>query len=138
MHGYCGATLDACQSDHLEWSRKQAIDDMQRAYINLSRVRAADHLLIVQQQSPELFRQGELPGPALVMGVLRGQQTIEQATIAWPLLNVAKNMKKHETWPASMKLPCRQCSSNSEGLEERKQLNMLSIAHQKDRNNYGE
>ena len=75
VHGYCGTTLEATQSDLLEWYKKPTHDDMQKAYINESRVSTIDKLLIVQPYSPQLFRQGELPGPALLMRVLRDELT---------------------------------------------------------------
>ena len=72
VHAYCGTTLDAAQSDLLHWTKKPTPEDMQKAYINESRVRAADDLLIVQPYSPQLFRQGRLPGPEILLNVLRG------------------------------------------------------------------
>ncbi len=48
----------------------------------------------VQPHSPELFRQGELPGPTLLMGVLRGQQTTEQAKVAMAPVSDAKKLKQ--------------------------------------------
>ena len=36
VHAYCGSTLEATQSDLLEWHRRPTPEDMQRAYINES------------------------------------------------------------------------------------------------------
>ena len=46
-----------------------------KAYIIKSRVRDGAGLLLVQPYSPELFRQGDLPGPRLLMEALRGEVT---------------------------------------------------------------
>jgi hypothetical protein len=83
VHGYCGTTLDAAQSDLLEWYRRPSREDMQKAYINESRVSMIDRLLIVQPYSPELFCQGELPGPSILMQVLRSKMSTLAAKRAW-------------------------------------------------------
>ena len=72
IHGYCGDTLDAMIGDLLEWNRKPCPEDMHKAYISKSRIRRVEHMLLVQPYSPHLFRQGELPGPQLLMELLRG------------------------------------------------------------------
>ena len=70
VHAYCGNTLNAALGDMLVWSAKSRMDDMLRAYIIRSRVRLAENVLIAQPYSPQLFRQGVLPGPQLLMDVL--------------------------------------------------------------------
>ena len=72
IHSYCGDAMDAALLDLLEWHRKPTMDDMHKAYVGRSRCREADHTLIVQPYSPHLFRQGELPGPTILMKVLQG------------------------------------------------------------------
>ena len=97
VHAYCGFTLDATQSDLLEWQRKPNMEDMQRAYINESRVRSADGLLIVQPYSPQLFRQGQLPGPRILTAVLRGSLTLSQAKDAWAKADEEKAARAKQT-----------------------------------------
>ena len=111
VHGYCGTSLEAAQSDLLEWYRKPSREDMQKAYINESRVSTIDRLLIVQPYSPQLFRQGELPGPALLMKALQGELSTAAAKKEWDKVERANaNPKKVGEWPASMLLPCRSCT----------------------------
>ena len=83
IHGYCGETLDATLLDLLEWTRKPTMEDMHKAYVGRSRTRAADHTLLVQPYSPYLFRQGELPGPTILMKVLRKNKTTKEAKDLW-------------------------------------------------------
>ena len=61
-HAYCGSTLPAAIGDCLSWTAKPTRDGMLRAYIIKSRVKEAENMLIVQPYSPQLFRQGMLPG----------------------------------------------------------------------------
>ena len=89
VHAYCGTTLDASQSDLLEWYKRPSREDMQKAYINESRVGTVDQLLIVQPHSPELFREGDLPGPVLLMDMLQGRKTTAEAKDAWEELERA-------------------------------------------------
>ena len=82
-HAYCGDTLDAALEDLFSWKKKPTRDDMLRGYIIESRPRSVDTLLLVQPYSPELFRQGELPGPHILMSILRGSISLEQSKEAW-------------------------------------------------------
>ena len=75
IHGYCCGTLDAALLDLLEWHRKRCMDGMHNAYVGKSRTREADHTLLVQPYSPHLLRQGELPGPTILMNVLLNAMT---------------------------------------------------------------
>ena len=71
-HSYVGATLDADVTDCLPWYQRPSRDYQLRGYNMKARVRSVDKLLIVQPYSPQLFRQGSLPGPRLLMELLRG------------------------------------------------------------------
>ena len=123
VHCYCGTSLEAAQSDLLEWYTKPSHADMQKAYINESRVPTIDALLIVQPYSPQLFRQGELQGPALLMQVLRGELSTAAAKEEWDKVERANTNKKQQgEWPASMLLPCRSCTFKNRGKEVRKRL----------------
>ena len=124
VHGYCGTTLDASISDLLEWTRRPTMDDMQRAYINESRIREAQHLLIAQPYSPQLFRQGQLPGPRILMDVLRRDLNLQQAEAAWSVVEAEKEQRptEYDRWPLTMQLPCRTCTLQNGGIEVRKML----------------
>ena len=118
IHGYCGDTLDADLLDLLEWHRKPSMDDQHKAYVGKSRTREADHTLIVQPYSPHLFRQGELPGPNILMDFLRKTITTVQAKAAWRKVEKVKNAKSNTSgtkkWLDIMPLPCRNCSDDAD------------------------
>ena len=118
IHGYCGDTLDADLLDLLEWQRKPTMDDQHKAYVGKSRTREADHTLIVQPYSPHLFRQGELPGPNILMNFLRKKITTEEAKKAWKKVEKAKTDKSKKLgtkkWLDIMPLPCRNCSNEAD------------------------
>jgi hypothetical protein len=125
IHAYCGDTLDAMLGDLLEWYRKPSADDMHKAYISKSRIRMADHMLLVQPYSPHLFRQGELPGPRLLMEVLRGNLSTENARLAWRKFEKEKDSTKSKgggNWVFAMPLPCRRCTDEAAGIEVWKPL----------------
>jgi hypothetical protein len=104
-------------------------EDMQKAYINESRVSSIDRLLIVQPYSPEPFRQGELPGPSTLMQVLRGKRSTEAAKNAWDEVErVAAKKKTLRDWPASLLLPCYSCTRKNNGIEVRKRLQTFTTA----------
>ena len=62
-HAYCGATMMTTLGGLLPWHKKPTLEDMLRAYIIKSRVKQADKIILAQPYSPQLFRQGLLPGP---------------------------------------------------------------------------
>ena len=120
IHGYCGDTLDAMIGDLLEWNRKPCPDDMHKAYISKSRIRSAENLLLVQPYSPHLFRQGEMPGPKILMELLRGKITPLDAKAEWKRVEKEKAKASNESkgnWNVNMPLPCRQCTENAGGTE---------------------
>ena len=98
IHGYCGDTLDAALLDLLEWHRKPTMDDQHKAYVGKSRTREANHPLFVQPYSPHLFRQGELPGPNILMDFLRRKISTAEAKKAWK--RVEKLKKEGRTPPS--------------------------------------
>ena len=61
-----------------------------KAYIIKSRVRDGAGLLLVQPYSPELFRQGDLPGPRLLMEALRGEVTQKELKQKWKAVEKEK------------------------------------------------
>ena len=82
-HFYCGSSLDACIGDLLAWPNKPRRDAALRAYIIKSRVKDCSQLLLPQPYSPQLFRQGVMPGPHLLHETLMKRKTPEEAKLAW-------------------------------------------------------
>ena len=66
-HSYTGYTLEAALTDVLSWTTTPTREHMLRGYCTLSRTCTAETLLVMQPFAPMLFRQGELPGPHLMM-----------------------------------------------------------------------
>ena len=130
IHGYCGDTLDAMIGDLLEWNRKPCPDDMHKAYISKSRVRRSEHMLLAQPYSPHLFRQGEMPGPHMLMRVLRGQITCEDAKAEWKRIEKQKAQTPSATtgnWNVNMPLPCRRCTDDAKGIEVWKPMQQFDM-----------
>ena len=119
-HAFCGDTLDAAVGDLFPWFKKPTREDMLRAYIIESRPRSMDNLLVVQPYSPELFRQGELPGPHILMSVLRKTMTLAEAKEAWQREGDAKEERKRQDWPGDLTLPCRDCTDANKNMEVRR------------------
>ena len=116
-HAYCGTTMDAALGDLLSWELKPRLEDMLKAYITKSRVKQAQHLMLSQSYSPHVFRQGLLPGPALLRDVLTKKKTPLQAKRAWTASRTedAKTKGKKPYWLTSQTLPCRSCSDAMNG-----------------------
>ena len=125
-HAYCGSTLSASLGDLLSWDKKPDLEAMIRAYIIKSRVRELDKLLLVQPYSPHLFRQGALPGPDLLMKVLRGTMTSAEAKQAWKAVENAQQAKPKDKWPFAMMLSCRGCTDKNKGEEVLKPLSAFT------------
>ena len=133
-HAYCGTTMDAALGDLLPWAHKPRLDEMLRAYIIKSRIRNAEDIMIARPYSPHLFRQGLLPGPALLLDVLEKKITSEEAKAAW---------KKHQTvqkdkarvegkWLTAQELPCRLCTEHNGGEEVWHPITAFSAAWKED------
>ena len=129
-HAYCGDTLPACIGDLLEWFRKPRRDDALKAYIIMSRIRDIGKLLLAQPYSPQLFRQGVLPGPHLLLQVLSGAMTTEDAKKAWKEEEKAAGDKPivEGSWLENMQLPCRECTDRNNGVEVTKPIKSFTIA----------
>ena len=126
-HAYCGTTLESCLGDLLAWHKKPRRDDMLRGYIIKSRVKEWDKILLVQPYSPRLFAQGELPGPSLLMKVLRHEMTTEAARKAWKEQEDSETATGGQEWPQELPLPCRACTDRNGGVEVRKPLRAFTI-----------
>ena len=72
----------------------------------MSRTCKAETLLVMQPFAPMLFRQGELPGPHLMMEFWRGKLPKENVEAAWKTaeasLAKAKNRLEDVAWPCSI------------------------------------
>ena len=66
-----GETLDAELADCGDIFAQPGLTEMLNAYVILSRVRAAENLLLLRAFSPYLFRVGSPPGPACLLKLLR-------------------------------------------------------------------
>jgi hypothetical protein len=119
-HAYCGTTVEAVLGDLLPWHKQPQMSEMLKSYIIKSRVRKAEQVLVVQPYSPQLFRQGVLPGPQLLLDVLQGKTTEAEAKTAWKKIEKAKTEEKPkgESWLQRQTLPCRRCSDNNVSKEE--------------------
>ena len=78
-HMVQGLTLKAMLLNSLNFRASVNVEAMLQAYVGLSRVKLASHLLLLQAFSPQLFRQGAPPGPLLLMQVLRREKTLAEA-----------------------------------------------------------
>ena len=99
---------------------------MLRGYIILSRVRSADKILVAQPFAPAMFMQGDVPGPSLLLQVLRNEKTPEQAQKAWKMIREKLQAGGKEKWPASMQLTCWSCKEDNPC---KKYLHPLSSFH---------
>ena len=127
-HAYCGTTMDAALGDLLPWTLRPRLEDMLKAYIIKSRIRAAENLMIAQPYSPHLFRQGVLPGPQLLLDVLEGGKTTAQAKDAWKEYEKKKREKTSggAPWMLAQELPCRRCTDLAKGDEVWKPVSSFS------------
>ena len=122
-HAYCGSTLDACLGDLLSWAEKPKHSEALQAYIIKSRVRDASKLILAQPYSPHLFSQGEQPGPHMLLDVLLGKMSTDEAKAAWKRIEKGKKETKAAgKWLEEMLIPCRRCTDIQGGTEVRKPL----------------
>jgi len=90
-------------------------------------------LLIAQPYSPQLFRQGVLPGPHLLLQVLQGTLSTAEAKKVWKKheKDSGKPRKDEGTWLEAMPIPCRSCTDLNGGVEVTKPLKAFSTAVQR-------
>ena len=94
-HSYVGYTLRAALADCLSWDATPTRDHMLRAYCTMSRTCTAKTLLVMQPFAPMLFRQGELPGPHLMMDFWHGRLAAEDLKAAWKSAEAAQDKAKN-------------------------------------------
>ena len=105
-HSYVGYTLEAALADCLSWDNAPTRDHMLRSYCTMSRTCTAETLLVMQPFAPMLFRQGEFPGPHLMMEYWHGRLADDNLKAAWKSAEAsqekAKNRLEDVQWPCSM------------------------------------
>ena len=93
-HSYVGYTLKAALADCLAWDVTPTRDQMLRGYCTMSRTCTAKTLLVMQPFAPMLFRQGELPGPHLMMEFWHGRLAAADVEAAWKTAEAAHSQVK--------------------------------------------
>ena len=90
-----------------------------------------------QPYSPHLFRQGELPGPQLLLQVLLKQKTYAEARAAWKKVEVERKERSGSEpdagpWMLRMEIPCRSCTDKAQGEEVCKRISAFTTEHTAD------
>jgi hypothetical protein len=105
-HSYVGYTLKAALADCLSWDTTPTRDHTLRSYCTMSRTCTAKTLLVMQPFAPMLFRQGELPGPHLMMEFWHGRLAAKDVQAAWKSAEAAQELtnKRLEDvlWPCGI------------------------------------
>jgi len=116
-HMVQGMTLLAMLADCGDLLDISQLKDMLASYVALSRVRAADGLLILRTFSRMLFKQGPPPGPHVLMKLLRARlndnatsYTIEDALEEFSRLNDSWIQDKKLRKEAGQNWTCSSCS----------------------------
>ena len=108
-HSFAGETLDAAYVDCLSWDAPPTRDLQLAGYMSLSRVESIENICVTQAFSPQLFSQGDLPGPEILLKFQRNEIQQHELENAWAS---RRTQKKRRTlkWPQDMLLYCRGCS----------------------------
>ena len=112
-HSFVGATLKAALLDVDTWDKETSRDDQLSGYMCLSRAEEIEGICIVQAYAPNLFRNGELPGPDLLLKFQR--EEIEQMHLEAAWSKQSKKVRKPNVWHwlSEMPLFCRGCSESA-------------------------
>ena len=102
----------------------------------MSHVKDISQIFLAQPYSPHLFRQGVLPGPDLLMKVLRDEITPADAKRLWKededsreKQRIAAKTIEPEKWSRALEIPCRRCTDENGGVEKRKPISAFTSAH---------
>ena len=123
--------MDACLGDLLTWDAKPTKDAALRGYIIKSRIKESSNIMLAQPYSPELFSQGVLQGPDLLMKVLLKEITFEEAKAAWKRIEKDKEEKDAAAsgpWMLNIPLACRRCTDLNDGVEIKKPVSAFTTA----------
>ena len=108
-HMYQGATLSAAIVHLLEVDHKPKMSDMTAAYVELSRVKTKETLLIAEPFSPSILCLGSSPGPKLLLQVLRGELPPDAVEAEFDRLETEQRAAGAETDLLKQKWPCLAC-----------------------------
>ena len=106
---YQGATLPAAVVHLLAVDHKPKMSDMMAAYVETSRLREKETILIAEPFSPALFCLGPAPGPRILLQVLRGELAPNQIEAEFDRLEAEQKAAGAETDLMKLKWPCRAC-----------------------------
>lgn len=112
-HSFVGATLKAALLDLDKWEQEPNHDTQLSGYMCLSRAEEIEGICIVKPFSPNLFRNGDLRGPDLLLKFQRKDISEEQMAAAWR--TESKKVRKPNNWHymIEMQLFCRGCSETA-------------------------
>ena len=96
------------------WDQETHHENQLSGYMCLSRAEAIDGICIVQAYAPNLFRQGDLPGPNLLLKFWRGEIEQKDLEAAWKKQSKKKRKPNNWCWVEEMPLFCRGCSETAE------------------------
>jgi len=106
---YQGATLTAAIVHLLAADRKPQMADMMAAYVECSRVKTKETLLVAEPFSPALFCLGPPPGPKILLQLLRGEIAPEAVEAEFDRLETLQRATGGETDLMKQKWPCMSC-----------------------------
>ena len=111
---YQGTSLEDAIVDLLEVDHTSKAGDHMAAYVELSRVKKKEGLLITQPFSPGLFLRGPPVGPHVLMRLLRGEIGPNDVEDEFDRLEQAGKDANRETQLMKMKWTCRSCELQGE------------------------
>ena len=118
-HSFMGATLASAIVDLGSLWQVPTHDAQLTGYVCASRVRRVTDLVVAHPYSPELFTQGDLTGPKLLLDFQRGHKSVEDVKMAWAqAARAAQNRTRARDWPANLNLICISCAITIETAEE--------------------
>ncbi len=101
-HSFAGSSLAAAWIDCLPWDTKPDKAAQLSGYMSMSRLSHTDDMYFTQPFSPELFSQGDLPGPSLLLQYQIGKFKSGAALkAAWDAARPKKG-KKEGDWATKM------------------------------------
>ena len=105
-----GATLKAALIDCESWDDETNHEKQLTAYMCFSRAETIEGICVIQRYAPNLFRQGDLPGPNLLLKFWR--EEIAQTDLEAAFRKQSKKQRKPNNWCwlEQMPLYCRGCS----------------------------
>ena len=100
-----GATLATSIAHCRDVNDFGGLSELVTTYVILSRVKAADGLLLMRAFCPAIFQMGELPGPSCLLKLLRSRfnKKTQDRTVYSPeeaAEEYKRRMLKHEVWKA--------------------------------------